>query len=90
MFLTLNHICPNRCDNQGPTFFSDSKLFLVLNSFFALVGFFLAGVLNDTKVGSKLTRCTASAHWCFGLQKNQNFNLFVGFIISFRLAMSYV
>ena len=30
-------------------------------------------VLNDTKVGSKLTRCTASAHWCFGLQKKSKF-----------------
>ena len=33
------------CDNQGPTFFSDSKLFLVLNTFLALVGSFLARVL---------------------------------------------
>ena len=38
----------------------------------------------------KLTRCTASAHWWFGLQKNQNFNIFVGFVVSFGLAMSYM
>ena len=80
------------CDNQGPTFYSDSKLFLVLNTFLALVGSFLARVLiiKWYKSGSEADSFYYLGSLVLSLQKNQNFNLFVGFIVSFGLALSYI
>ena len=68
--------------------FLDSKLILVPNNFFALAGSFLARVLNDKKVGLKLTLVFSDSFYCLGslvlwLEENQNFNLFAGFILSF-------
>ena len=79
-------------NHKRPTVFGYSKLILVPNNFFALAGSFLAGVLNGKKVGSKFTLVFLDSLFCLGslvlwLAENQNFNLFVGFVVSFWSAV---